>query len=283
MSVRIIVDSTADCPPDISSRLTVVPLTITFGKDEYIDRVTIDYKTFYEKLTTSDVLPFTSQATPFAFEEAFREAVEAGDTVVALTVSSKLSGTNHSAVVAAQVFPGKVFVVDSGTIAIGLGILAEYALTLVEEGHDAEAIAKLVTEKRGDVCVVAMLDTLEYLKRGGRISPTVAFAGGILGIKPLVNIEDGVIGILGKARGQKQGATMLTNTIGEMGGIDEDMPYLLGYTGVEDTLLRDYITASFDFWGGFNESPRVTSIGSVVGTHAGPGAYAVAFFRKSRV
>lgn len=283
MSVRIIVDSTADCPENVSSRLTVVPLTITFGKDEYVDRVTIDYKTFYEKLSASDVLPFTSQASPFIFEEKFREAVEAGDTVVAITASSKLSGTNRSAVVAAEEFHGKVFVVDSGTIAIGLGILAEYALSLADRGYDAETIAKLVSEKRSDVCVVAILDTLEYLKRGGRISPTVAFAGGILGIKPLVNIEDGVIGILGKARGQKQGATMLTNTITEMGNIDEDMPYLLGYTGIEDTLLRDYISASFDFWCTLNASPRQTPIGSVVGTHAGPGAYAVAFFRKNRV
>ncbi len=282
MSVRIIVDSTADCPPSVLSRLTVVPLTITFGKDEYVDRITIDNKAFYEKLATSDVLPFTSQATPFAFEEKFREAVEAGDTVVALTVSSRLSGTNHSALIAAEEFPGKVFVVDSGTIAIGLGILAEYALSLVDKGCDAETVVKLIKEKKQDVCVVAILDTLEYLKRGGRISSTVAFAGGILGIKPLVNIEDGVIGILGKARGQKQGAAMLTGTVEEMGNVDENMPYLLGYTGVEDTLLRDYVTASFDFWGSLGEPPRSTSIGSVVGTHAGPGAYAVAFFRKNR-
>lgn len=280
MSVRIIVDSTADIPENILSRLTMVPLTISFGGEEFVDRITIDHKTFYEKLATCETLPFTSQATPFVFEEKFREVVEAGDTAVAITVASKLSGTHHSATVAAAEFPGKIYVVDSNTVAIGLGILAELALSLADEGLDAESIASRLTEERDNVNVIALLDTLEYLKRGGRISSAVAFAGGLLGIKPLVNIKDGVINVLGKARGTKQGNSMLTKAVEEAGGIMPDKPFLLGYTGVSDELLEGYISASNEIWLQLDAPVRCTPIGSVVGTHAGPGAFAVAFFNK---
>lgn len=280
MSVRIIVDSTADVPENIASRLTVVPLTICFGDEEFIDRITIDHKTFYEKLTNCETLPHTSQATPYAFEEKFREAVDAGDTVVALTVASELSGTHHSATVAAAEFPGKVYVVDSKTVAIGLGILAELALSLVDEGLDAEAIASRLSEERENVNVIALLDTLEYLKRGGRISPAVAFAGGLLGIKPLVNIKNGEINVLGKARGTKLGNSMLTKEVEDAGGICPDKPFLLGYTGVSNELLESYISASDELWLPLDADVRRTHIGSVVGTHAGPGAFAVAFFNK---
>ncbi len=280
MSVRIIVDSTADMPKDIESRLTVVPLTISFGDEEFIDRLTIDCKTFYEKLESCETLPHTSQATPFAFEEKFREAVDAGDTVVALTVASKLSGTYQSATVAAAEFPDRVYVVDSKTVAIGLSILAERALSFVDEGFDAKTIADKLTAERENVNVIALLDTLEYLKRGGRISPAVAFAGGLLGIKPLVNIKDGEINVLGKARGAKLGNSMLNKEIELAGGICPNKPFLLGYTGVSDELLSNYVSASDDVLLPLDAPIRRTSIGSVVGTHAGPGAFAVAFFSR---
>ena len=141
MSVRIVVDSTADLRAEVAEQVTVVPLTIRFGEEEYIDGVTIDSKGFYEKLIESNVLPTTSQATPCNFEEVFRPMVEAGDTVVALTVSAKLSGTYQSACIAAEEFPGKVFVVDSQSVAVGSAILAEYALELTKQGLSAEEVA----------------------------------------------------------------------------------------------------------------------------------------------
>ena len=278
MSVKIIVDSTADLLPEIAAQVKIVPLTIRFGEQEFIDGVTIDSKKFYEMLVESDQLPTTSQANPGAFEEAFAEAVEAGHEVVCITCSGKLSGTNQSAVIAAEEYPGKVFVVDSQTIALGSAILIQYALELVKKGMSAEEIAWKLLQKREKVRLIAMLDTLEYLKKGGRISKTVAFAGGLLNIKPVICIEDGEIKMLGKARGSKQGNNLLVQEIGKAGGVDFGKPLLLGYTGLSDTLLQKYIADSAQLWEGNVEKLPVRVVGSVVGTHAGPGAVAVAFF-----
>ena len=278
MPVRIIVDSTADVTPQVRSRVGMVHLSIRFGSEEYIDRLAIDSRTFYEKLIESDVLPTTSQATPFAFEEAFEEAVKAGFDVVCITCSSRLSGTYQSAVIAAEEFPGKVHVVDSQTIALGSAILTEYALGLVDAGMDAETIAWRLMQKRDKILLLAMLDTLEYLKKGGRISPAAALAGGLLNIKPVVCIENGVIRMLGKARGSRQANNLLVQEIGKAGGVDFRKPVLLGYTGLSDMLLQKYIQDSAALWEGHLEELPYEVVGSVVGTHAGPGAVAVAFF-----
>ena len=142
MRVKIIVDSTADVKNAVKERLVVVPMTVHFGEEEYIDGVTIDNKTFYEKLIESDVLPTTSQATPAAFDRVFAQIAAAGDTAVVLTISSKLSGTYQSAVIAASEYPNQIFVVDSKSAAIGSGILAELALQLADSGMDAKTIAQ---------------------------------------------------------------------------------------------------------------------------------------------
>ena len=281
MSVRIIVDSTADLLPEVASRLTVVPLSVRFGDREYVQGVDITNAQFYDMLVESDALPTTSQATPYQFETAFREAVEAGDTVVAITLSAKLSGTYQSAVIAAAEFPGRVFVIDSASAAIGTGILIEYALQLVDEGLSAEEIAQKLLAQRERIYVVAMLDTLEYLKKGGRISKTVAFAGELLSIKPVVSIEGGEVKLLGKARGSKQGNNLLVKQIQAAGGVDFSMPLLLGYTGLSDVLLQKYITDSAILWESYRKELPQTLIGSVIGTHVGPGAVAVAFFSKN--
>lgn len=280
MKVRILIDSTTDVTPDVRERVKVVPLTIRFGDEEYIDGVTITHQQFYEKLVESDVLPTTSQATPDVFEQAFREVVEAGESVVAITLASKLSGTYQSAMIAAQDYAGKVFVVDSQTVTIGAGILAELALHLADEGLSAAEIAEQITRERDHVRLIAMLDTLEYLKRGGRISPTLAFAGGLLSIKPVVSLREGAIEILGKARGSKQGNNLLVKEIQNAGGVRFDKPLLLGYTGLSDALLQKYITDSAFLWEGHVDTLSIEQVGSVVGTHAGPGAVAIAFFAQ---
>ena len=282
MKVKIIVDSTADLTPQVQSRVQVIPLTIRFGDKEYIDGVTIDSKMFYEMLTTGQDLPTTSQATLFVFEEAFEKAVEEGYQVVVITVASKLSGTYQSAVIAAEEFPGKVFVVDSKTVTIGSGILAEYALELIDRGLDAENIAWKLMQKREEVRLVAIVDTLEYLKRGGRISKTAAIAGGLLSIKPVIGVEDGEIRMLGKARGAKQAGSMLLQEMEKAGGIDYDKPLLLGYTGTSDEGLKKFIEENASAWERDAEQLPYTVVGSVVGTHAGPGAVAAAFFSKNR-
>ena len=279
MRTRIIVDSTTDLLPDVKARVQVVPLTVRFDEDEYVDGVTIDHKTFYEKLVESDVLPTTSQATPDAFMQALDAAKEAGEAAVVIALSSQLSGTYQSAVIAAADYDN-VYVVDSRTAAIGGGILVELALRLRDEGLDAAAIAARLEEEKQHIIVVALVDTLEYLKKGGRISATVALAGAVLNIKPVVSIEDGEIHMLGKARGSKMGNNLLVQEIQKAGGVDFDKPVLLGYTGLTDALLQKYIEDSRPIWEAGLHDVRYTAIGSVIGTHAGPGAVGVAFFKK---
>ena len=280
MSVRIILDSTADLPQALKSRFTIVPLPLFFGEEEYLDGVTIDHKTFYEKLIESDVLPTTSQPTPDAFAQAYQAATADGSEALVITLSSQLSGTYQSACIAAEDFPGKVRVVDSLSAAIGAGALAQLALSLADEGLNAEAIAQELERQRENLQVIAMVGTLEYLKRGGRISKTAAIAGELLSIKPVIGIREGKVAILGKARGSKQGNNLLIKLIQESGGVDFAKPAILGYTGLSDALLQKYIADSAQLWA---ESPAplaVTPIGSVIGTHAGPGAIAAAFFAK---
>lgn len=279
MKTYIIVDSTADLMPNIRQQVQVVPLTVHFGDKEYIDGVTIDHKTFYEKLVESDVLPTTSQATPDAFSQEMEKVKQAGGSAVVITLSSQFSGTYQSACIAAQDYEN-IFVVDSGSAAMGSGILVELALRLSEEGLSAAQIAERLEAEKQKIVVVALVDTLEYLKRGGRVSKAVAFAGNVLNIKPVLSVIDGHIQILGKARGSKMGNNLLVQEIEKAGGVDFSKPVLLGYSGISDALLKKYMEDSRHIWDQGLETVRYTTIGSVIGTHAGPGAVAVAFFKK---
>ena len=279
MKTRIIVDSTADLMPEYKKRVHTVPLTVHFGDQEYIDGVTIDHKTFYEKLVESDVLPTTSQATPDAFMKEFDKVKEAGEAAVVITISSKLSGTYQSATIAAEEYEN-IYIVDSGTAAMGSGILVELAFKLLDSGMSAEEIAKTLEEEKKKIIIVALVDTLEYLKKGGRVSKTVAFAGSVLNIKPVLSVIDGEINMLGKARGSKMGNNLLIQEIEKAGGVDFGKPVMLGYSGISDALLLKYIEDSKHIWEGNLNEVRYTTIGSVIGTHAGPGAVVVAFFKN---
>ena len=278
MSVRIFVDSTADLIPPLKERVTAVPLTVHFGEKEYVDGVTITAQEFYKKLETAKELPSTSQATPYAFGEAFEEAVEAGDTVVAVILSSGLSGTYQSAVIGASEFPGKVFVVDSRNVALSAGIMVEYAFRLLEQGMDAEQIAAELTDIRSKAHLMAVVDTLEYLQKGGRVSKAVAIAGGMLSIKPIIATNaEGKIEIVGKARGNKQANALMNKKAQEL-EIDFSKPVMVGYTGTSDALLQKYLAESAEFFGENTYGSSIVS--AVVGTHAGPNAVALAFFSK---
>ena len=276
MSVRIVVDSSCDLIPALQERIRIVPLTVHFGEEEYIDGVTLTSRDFYEKLVASKVNPTTSQATPFAFGEVFEELVNAGDEVVCIACSSGLSGTYQSARIASDDYEGKVYVVDSQNIALSSGILAQYALELVDAGKSAAAIAEELTAIRSKARLFAVVDTLEYLQRGGRVSKAVAIAGGMLAIKPIIGVVDGKVEMVGKARGNK-GANRSMNQEVEKLGIDLSKPVLLGYTGTDDSLLKKYMEECGDFW---PANTPTTIVSGVVGAHAGPGAVAIAFFAK---
>lgn len=281
MPVRIITDSTVDIADKYSNLFTVVPLTVTFGEKDYIDGVTINKQEFYQKLVSSPELPKTSQATPAAFADVFRDLQEKGDEAIVITVSSRLSGTYQSACIAAEDFPN-VRVVDSKNVSIASGVLAEYALRCAEEGMGLDELASHLSKKRDDVGLVAMVDTLEYLKKGGRISGAAALAGGVLGIKPVVTTRDGELAVLGKARGSKKANNLLIEQI-RKNGVDFSMPLLLGYTGLSDDMLRQYIQDSQCLWKGHVTDLDCVQLGSVIGTHAGPGAVAVAYFKSGAV
>lgn len=279
MCVRIIVDSSTDVSEKYREKIQFVPLTVRFGDKEYLDGVELSKHQFYEMLVESDVPPTTSQATPAAFAEYLESVASAGDSAVVITLSSKLSGTYQSAVLAAEDYPN-IYVVDSQSVAIGTGVLAQYAVELAQQGMGAEEIAQVLTQQREKVCVVALLDTLEYLKKGGRISKTVAFAGGVLNIKPVVTVQDGAVALIGKARGSRNGNNLLVEKIREAGGVDFERPVLLGYTGLSSALLEKYVDDSKALWADHVDKLDGCLLCSVIGTHAGPGAVAVAFFRK---
>ncbi|MCI9648162.1 DegV family protein [Oscillibacter sp.] len=281
MKIRVITDSAADLPQPCRPEITVLPMAVTFGEEQFLDGVDLAHRQFYEKLIEGDALPTTSQINPTQFEEAFRRAVDEGEDVVAVVLSSKLSGTCQSARIAAEEFPGRVFVVDSENATIGQQILVRRALDLLDQGLDAAAIAGELEREKKDIRLVALLDTLEYLKRGGRISPSVALVGGLLSVKPVIAVEHGEVVMLGKARGSKNGSNLLVQEIRKTNGVDFDRPYLLGYTGLEDSLLQKYIADSAALWAEHTNALPIGTIGGTIGTHVGPGAVAVAFFQRS--
>jgi len=280
--IRIVTDSTADLPKEIRKRVTVVPLIISFSGEQFVDGLDISKREFYERLVECTELPTTSQPSPSAFESIYKGARDKGEKVVVITLSSNLSGTCQSARIAAEGYEDTVTVIDGKSAAIGTGILVELALEMAEKGSTDKEIAERILRERENICVIAMLDTLEYLKKGGRLSRLTAFAGGILSIKPVVCIKDGAVEILGKARGSKQANNFLVKEIEKAGGVDFNKPLLLGYTGLSDELLRKYINDSGYLWKDKTECLRSVLVGSVIGTHIGPGGIAVAFFKKDQ-
>jgi DegV family protein with EDD domain len=283
MSIRIITDSASDMSPAEHPALRVLPLSVTFGTDVYMDGVDIDHQRFYEMLVERDELPKTGQVNPYAFSQTIAEAREAGDEAVIITVGAKLSGTNQSARTALAEAPGgDVFVVDSNNVTLGERVLVEYALRLVDEGRSAAQIAAAVEAVRDRVVVIGLLETLEYLVRGGRLSAAAGAVGTLLNVKPVVAAEDGLIVQLGKARGSKNGRNLLNQKVEKAGGIDFSMPLALGYTGLSDAVLKKYIEDSAALWAGHTEGElSIHTIGATIGTHVGPGAVAVAFFRPA--
>ena len=196
-----------------------------------------------------------------------------------ITISSKLSGTYQSATIAADDFDN-ICVVDSRSATIGAGCLVEYALQLVDAGKSAKEIMEELIEIRSKLKIVAVIDTFEYLVRGGRVSKTTAFAGSMLSIKPIICVQNGVIDTIAKARGTKQGAKQIGVEVEKMGEVDLTKPVMLGFTGV-DTANLDQFEASYgENWTENGSVYGKAAIGSAIGVHVGPGAYAIGFFLK---
>ncbi len=279
MSVRIIVDSSADMETEYAAEhdITIIPMTISFGEEEFAEGVDLSRTEFFERLVESDELPRTSQIPPMVFQDLFQEAVAAGDTVVCITLSSHISGTYQSACIAAAPFKESVFVV-------------ERAWALRDEGLEAADIAYCLDQEKQDIRLVASLDTLEYLRKGGRISGAAAMVGGLLSIKPVVTVEDGEVVVAGKARGSKQAKNLVFQKIDEAGGIDFTRPIWVAYSGLSDKAARKYIEYTLAQAAAAEEAERddaavpgdlpLTLVGAVIGTHVGPGGVAFAFFAR---
>ena len=279
--IKILVDSGCDTEKDQAQSLgiTVLPFSVRFGDEEYLDGFTLSHEQFFEKLIENAELPQTSQINQFTFEEKFSSLTADGSDVIAITISSKLSGTYSSAVKAAKKFSGKVFVIDSLNACIGERILLDYAIRLVDEGNlTTSQIADELNAKKVKIQLLAVLDTLKYLRKGGRISSVAAVAGEMLSIKPVISVVGGEVKLVGKAIGSRKGNNLLNQLVAKCGGIDFSMPYVLGYSGLSDAFLKKYITDSANLWKGKAESIPYYLIGSTIGTHVGPNAIAVAFF-----
>ena len=282
MAIKIVIDSASDINEIEANVLgiTLVPMTITFGTTDYFDGFELMPKEFYEKLIESDELPKTSQVSPFRFEEQFKRLTKNGDDVIAIVISSKLSGTYESAKQAAEKFQGKVYVIDSLNAAIGERMLCQYALRLIDEGLSVTEIVERLEKKKTKINLMAVLGTLEYLKKGGRISKAVAFAGELLSLKPVISIVDGEVKLIGKALGSKKGNNLLNRLVEEKGGIDFTMPFGVVWSGLDKTTLDKYVKDSEGLWKGYTDSIPEYPLGGTIGTHVGPGAIGVAFFGK---
>lgn len=285
MSLKIVTDSGSDITPEMAEKLgiTLIPMKVFFAEKEYLDKVTLSTEEFYEKLIESDTLPTTSQISPYEYEKCLKNVLGPNDEALVMTISSRLSGCYQSACLAAGDFDGRVKVFDTLNVCVGEMLFVLEAVRMRNEGMSTDEIIESLTGDLKKVKLIAMLDTLEYLKKGGRINAAAAIAGSLLGIKPVITIYDGEVAVLGKARGSKNSYNKLVELINASGKIDFSRPFRFVYSGTDPALLNKYITDSIHLLpksvDPFNPD-YTTSIGCVIGTHVGPGAVGVAFFAR---
>ncbi|HEX2384720.1 MAG TPA: DegV family protein [Acidimicrobiales bacterium] len=277
MAVRIVTDSSCDLSADEADQLeiSIVPLTIRFGADEFTDRVDLSVGDFYRRLAESEQLPETAAPSPGAFETAFRAAADAGaDAVVCINLSSDLSATLQSALTAAKAFEGTldVRVVDSRSITLGLGSQVIAAAEAARDGRSADEIVEMVEDMASRTHVLGALDTLENLKKGGRIGGAQALLGNLLSIKPLIDVSTGRVEEAGKARTRKKALQWMASRLLEEPAVERlsiahgEAPDLDEFLGlIASRYPRDEL--------------RIGVIGAVIGTHAGPRVMGVTWQR----
>jgi len=280
MAVQLIIDAGCDLNAAQAQALgvTLIPMTVRFGNEEYRSGIDITNEEFYCKLTTAKELPTTSQPTPYDYETVFHQVKDSGDTAVVLCISSALSGTYQSATIAAADYQDIVYVVDTRAVTVAQKILLDYAISLKNHGATAKEIAEELERKKKDACAFGAVDSLEYLIKGGRLSKAAGAVGSVLGIRPVLCLSDGALAVVGKARGPKAAITMTHNFINEI-GIDFSMPLGLGYTGNDPAVIEPFLQAPNSLLN--SSSTPVYHVGSTVGTHTGPGLFLAAFFRKT--
>ena len=280
--IRIVTDSAADLTAAELNvpGIFVVPLSVTFADGTtQLDDGTMTKDEFFVRLAEDSKLPRTSQPSPASFMQVYEDAAAAGDEVLVITIGQKLSGTYQCAKLAADMANvDNVLFVDSGHVCLSEALLVRLAIQLRDSGKTAGQIAAILEHAKEHLHLVAAIDDLKYLRKGGRLPAAVAVAGGMLGIKPLITIQDGKVAMAGKARGLPGAYVALFKKVEEMGGINPAFPALAGYTVSprEVTPIQTYLRDNLQ-----QEDLLVRQIGCVIGTHAGPGAFGIAFFDKT--
>ncbi|WP_050637642.1 DegV family protein [Candidatus Stoquefichus sp. SB1] len=278
--IKIITDSTADIDLDYAKELNIdiIPLKVIIDGKEYKDRIDLQPQQFYDLLASSEVLPTTSQPSPQEFLNLYEEAKKAGDSVIVMTLSSTISGTYQSANIAKDLAEyDDIYVIDSLATTQMLRLLVLKAVRLRDSGADVKDIVNILEDYKHKIRIVAFVDTLEYLYKGGRLSKTAATAGTLLKFKPIIGLREGNLEMFAKARGTQKATSKIIDLIHEDGEIDFDEPICIGYTGHDDGLDKFEQTLRDEF--GFGEVLH-GFVGPVIGTHAGPGARLIAYISK---
>lgn len=281
MAVRIITDTASDYELQESREkgFTLVPLSLTYGTENLLDGYEIDKETFYHRLLENKEIPMTSQPSPKRFAQEFEKAKEAGDSVIAILVSSALSGTVQSALLAKQICEyDEIYIVDSLSAVAGMRILVEVALDMAKQGKSAAEIVEKLENLKGRIRVQAGVDTLEYLYKGGRLSRTEAGIGTLANIKPILHVTgEGKVTVLSKCIGRKKALRQLAEYIQGMERDTEYPAYYIYSAEKENCLkLKEMLESSEQF----SDCNGVAEFGPTIGTHVGGGAYGIAFIEK---
>jgi DegV family protein with EDD domain len=276
MGVKIVTDSTADLPQGLAEELdiAVVPLKVHFGDEEFLDWLDLDSESFFAKLKSSSVMPRTSQPSPADFEAVYKRVGEDGDTVISIHISAQLSGTYQSATIAKSMLEGMdLEVVDSKVTSMALGIVVIEAARAAKAGKNREEILAQVYDQLSRVRVFFGVDTLEYLQKNGRIGKASALLGGLLSVKPLLTLMDGVIVPKEKVRGKAKLMERLSGVVAEELGADvQGKAVILHGNDLDGALkLKEKLEEAYNF-----SELIVSSLGAVIGTHTGPGVLGVA-------
>ncbi len=280
MGIRIVIDSTSDVTDDIIKKynLKMVPLTVNFENESFLDKVELSSSDFFEKLVKAEKLPTTSQVSPGAFAEAFSEILLEGDQVLGIFLASEFSGTYDSARIARDMIGSdNIRIIDSKSVCLGTFSLILEAIELVRQNKDIDEIVTELEKDKGKIVAAAGLDTLKYLEKGGRLSKGQAVIGSVLNIKPILEIKDGKLTVIEKVRGKNKIIKWFDEWIEKNNYNLSDKTVLLFYAQNYDQLkaLREAIEEKYKI-----KNIIEQEVGAVIGTHAGPGLLGIGFLNK---
>lgn len=280
MGIRLVVDSTADVTKEIKEKYNIkmVPLSVNFGDDSYLDGVEITAEEFFEKLAKSEKLPTTSQVPPGKFVEAFNEILESGDEILGIFIGSKLSGTYESALAAKEIVGSdKIYLIDSKSASLGEFALVMRAIDLIEENKSSKEIYDILEQEKEKLEVVIALDTLMYLEKGGRISKGQAVVGSLLGVKPIIQIKNNKIDAIDKVRGKNKAIKWFEGYI-EQNKFDltgKDIFLFHSRNFEQLSVLKSEFKEKYN-----TKNTYESEVGCVIGTHVGPGVLAIGFLNN---